>query len=117
MSVHLLAQVMKLDVDAELKVRLFKMADNGNIDGIRKLGFSVEDENDSLPKNNQHTKSNISNSLRWKIWEYDNFTCKICGSRYDLTVDHILAESNGGETTIDNLQTLCRSCNSRKGAK
>lgn len=28
--------------------------------------------------------------------------------------DHIKPESWGGETSLDNLQTLCRSCNSKK---
>ena len=35
----------------------------------------------------------------------------------DLTLDHIIPESHGGHTTAENLQTLCRSCNSHKGRK
>lgn len=62
-------------------------------------------------------KTVIPTELRWEVWRRDNFTCKHCGSRHDLTVDHIIAESKGGPTTIENLQTLCRPCNSRKGAK
>jgi hypothetical protein len=31
-----------------------------------------------------------------------------------LVVDHIQPESRGGRTVADNLQTLCRACNSRK---
>lgn len=61
--------------------------------------------------------SQITEFLRWAVFERDNFTCKKCGSRSRLTADHILAESKGGEATMENLQTLCRSCNSRKGAK
>ncbi|MCW5775769.1 MAG: HNH endonuclease [Phycisphaeraceae bacterium] len=33
-----------------------------------------------------------------------------------LHVDHILAWSNGGETVLANLQTLCDRCNLGKGA-
>ena len=33
----------------------------------------------------------------------------------NLTLDHILAKSNGGSDHIDNLQLLCGACNSMKG--
>lgn len=47
----------------------------------------------------------------------DNFKCGICGavpainSDIELQVDHIIPWSKGGETTFDNLQTLCSRCN------
>jgi hypothetical protein len=62
-------------------------------------------------------KTVIPEPLRWEVWERDNFTCLHCGVRRFLTIDHIHPESKGGELTLDNLQTLCRSCNSRKGAR
>lgn len=62
-------------------------------------------------------KEMISAALRWAVWERDDFTCKACGTRRNLSIDHIVAESKGGAMTIDNLQTLCRPCNSRKGAR
>ena len=61
------------------------------------------------------SKTKISASKRWAVWERDNFTCQICGSRRFLSVDHIIPESKGGKLNMDNLQTLCRTCNSRKG--
>ncbi|HEU0173990.1 MAG TPA: HNH endonuclease signature motif containing protein [Blastocatellia bacterium] len=40
-----------------------------------------------------------------------------CGVTEDLTLDHIIALSRGGTDDLSNLQFLCRSHNSQKGAK
>ena len=43
--------------------------------------------------------------------------CLACGrGDLPLTVDHVIPLSKGGLNTIDNIQPLCRSCNSSKGA-
>lgn len=63
------------------------------------------------------SKKTIPADLRWAVFERDNFTCQECGSRRLLTADHLVPESLGGETTMPNLQTLCKSCNSKKGSK
>ena len=58
----------------------------------------------------------IPDPLRWEVWSRDNFTCLCCGSRMFLVIDHVHPEAHGGKTVIDNLQTLCQPCNSRKNA-
>jgi len=40
--------------------------------------------------------------------------CIQCGTKEDITVDHIIPLSKGGSNHISNLQPLCRSCNSKK---
>ncbi len=63
------------------------------------------------------TKLIIPNALRWAVWERDGYKCLACGSGYYLTVDHVLPESTGGETSLANCQTLCYRCNTKKGSK
>ena len=58
----------------------------------------------------------IDPELRWAVFRRDGYSCISCGSEYDLSVDHIYPVSRGGGNDPDNLQTLCRTCNSRKGA-
>ena len=56
-------------------------------------------------------------AVRFFVFERDGYRCRHCGSAEDLTIDHIHPQSRGGGHTEDNLQTLCRPCNSRKGAR
>ncbi|MCA1670595.1 MAG: HNH endonuclease [Thermomicrobia bacterium] len=55
--------------------------------------------------------------MQKRVWERDLYRCCECGTHLDLSVDHIIPESRGGNLDLDNLRTLCRSCNSRKGAR
>lgn len=57
----------------------------------------------------------ISNKLRKMVYERDHCRCVTCGATDHLSLDHIIPWSLGGEDTMENLQTMCRSCNSRKG--
>lgn len=66
---------------------------------------------------NNNRKAPIPADVRWLVWERDNFTCQKCGSRKNLSIDHIIPESKGGEATMENCQTLCKTCNSSKGAR
>jgi len=47
------------------------------------------------------------------IYERDK-ACVYCGSKEDLTIDHVVALNDGGSHKQDNLVVACRSCNSRK---
>lgn len=64
-----------------------------------------------------YVKKPIHAKLRWAVFRRDGYRCVVCGCDEDLTADHIIAEVNGGKATIDNLQTLCRPCNSKKGVR
>lgn len=62
-------------------------------------------------------KKPIPRRLAKRVFERDGYRCVTCGDHHDLTCDHITPESKGGAATFDNLQTMCRPCNSRKGTK
>lgn len=72
---------------------------------------------DLIPRTSLPQHRGVSSDLRWQVWDEDDFTCVNCGSRRHLTVDHVVPVSKGGTDDRANLQTLCRSCNSRKGAR
>lgn len=63
------------------------------------------------------TSRNINLRMRWTILKRDNFCCKKCGrspakdTSIILHIDHVLPWSRGGETEIENLETLCDRCN------
>jgi HNH endonuclease len=71
----------------------------------------------NAPRDRQNNRKTLSATKRLEIWQRDGFKCVECGSETSLTVDHILAVSKGGTNDDSNLRTLCKSCNSRKGAR
>ncbi len=85
---------------------------------------------DGLPKHPQppeadgahRTPRDPSVRLRFRVLQRDRFCCCACGASPATTpgttlhVDHVVPWSKGGQTAIDNLQTLCEKCNLGKGA-
>ena len=65
----------------------------------------------------QQARLAITNEQRWRVYRRDGYRCRLCGATDDLTLDHVqpLARTRPKSWVRDNeLQTLCRSCNSRK---
>lgn len=52
---------------------------------------------------------------RQNVFKRDNHECQYCGSKKDLTLDHVIPKSKGGKSTWTNLVTACKKCNARKG--
>jgi 5-methylcytosine-specific restriction endonuclease McrA len=52
---------------------------------------------------------------RRAVFARDDWTCQYCGSRTQLTVDHVVPRSKGGASTWDNIVASCAPCNRRKG--
>lgn len=63
------------------------------------------------------TSRDINLRLRFLVMQRDNFKCCLCGASpakdpsIELNIDHIVPYSKGGETVLENLQTLCSRCN------
>ena len=54
---------------------------------------------------------------RFNVFLRDRFNCQYCGSDDDLTFDHLIPRSRGGQTRWDNVTTACAPCNLAKGGE
>ncbi|MEO1352574.1 MAG: HNH endonuclease [Cyanobacteria bacterium J06635_15] len=54
---------------------------------------------------------------RREVLRRDSHTCQYCGSKKQLTLDHVVPRSQGGPHTWDNVVTACAPCNAHKGAR
>jgi 5-methylcytosine-specific restriction endonuclease McrA len=62
-----------------------------------------------------HYRSSGLRVNRQRIFKRDGNECGYCGSKKDLTIDHVLPRSKGGKNTWENLVTCCSKCNLKKG--
>lgn len=51
---------------------------------------------------------------RFNLFLRDGFECQYCGSKGDLTFDHVVPRSRGGVTSWENVVAACSPCNLRK---
>ncbi len=52
-----------------------------------------------------------------RVFFRDNYTCQYCGVRFperELTLDHVIPKSRGGDASWENQATACKACNNRK---
>jgi 5-methylcytosine-specific restriction endonuclease McrA len=64
-----------------------------------------------------YAKISQNKPSRTMIYKRDGHKCQYCGSTRELTIDHIIPRSRGGEDTWENLVVACMPCNMRKGNK
>jgi hypothetical protein len=75
----------------------------------------------------KYKKQNISKTLRISVWnkyfgeDVGKNKCMCCNiteiTQLKFHCGHIIAERNGGETSIDNLVPICESCNKSMGTQ
>ena len=101
---------------------------------IRRHSISIEKRHEYYKRNyKNHYETYIRNNFKrrsilktlgvytkqeWdQLCEYFGHVCVCCYETKPLTRDHVVPLSKGGTNTIENLQPLCKSCNSRKNDK
>lgn len=88
-----------------------------SVDTIKKQSFAAPDNVCSNVYVSHKTRREIGLRLRFRVMARDNFKCCLCGKSPALDpavvlhIDHIHPYSKGGETIMENLQTLCSECN------
>lgn len=85
---------------------------NGNQEDVSRF------EDEVFPYQEMRRKFQKERHVLFAIVEKrDGRFCRNCKTTHGLSVDHIVALVNGGTNDPDNLQILCKSCNSRKGSR
>ncbi|MCD6451660.1 MAG: HNH endonuclease [Acidobacteria bacterium] len=57
---------------------------------------------------------------RTNVFIRDRYRCQYCGKEFpasELTLDHVIPLTRGGDHSWENLVTACKGCNNRKGAR
>jgi hypothetical protein len=91
--------------------------EENSIKNYMEENINYSEKNIVIKNNLRKTPRNINLKLRFKVLLRDNFKCCSCGASpaknpiVELHIDHIIPWSKGGETVINNLQTLCSKCN------
>ena len=73
---------------------------------------------DLLPKRTDLRKRTDDAEMRLRLYKQQGKKCKICEEEFKpqiMELDHIIAKAKGGQDVDENLQMLCRQCNSSKG--
>ena len=102
---------------SEYRARYFRQEDD---DWVRTVSSEIQVprvirllDYDKLPK--QTVKFNRRN-----IFARDHNQCQYCGKKFptsELSLDHVIPRSQGGQSTWENIVCACVACNVRKGGR
>jgi len=93
------------------------------VDVYSEIDIRAPSESFKLPKIlrlfGRHRSGQQVKLTRFNLFHRDHFTCQYCLRVFhlkELTVDHIIPISRGGQSTWENLVTACSKCNGKKGS-
>ncbi|MCS6976665.1 MAG: HNH endonuclease [Gemmatales bacterium] len=102
---------------SEFRAKYFRQEDD---DWVRTVNSEIQVprvirliEYDRLPR--QTVKFNRRN-----IFARDNNQCQYCGKKFpttELSLDHVVPRSQGGQSTWENIVCCCLACNVKKGGR
>ncbi len=103
----------KKDIDTDaLENRIKELLEDDDVTNPKGIFFYLFDGNEkhlSIRK--------FDNKMKRKVFEQQDCMCKKCGKKItfeEAEADHITPWSQGGHTTLENCQILCKDCNRRK---
>jgi len=82
------------------------------------VSLRPEDASQDTTEPARYPRRPVPPKLRLAVFQRDGHRCVSCGATAGeraLHADHKIPVAKGGETTLENLQTLCEDCNIGKG--
>jgi hypothetical protein len=103
----------------ELCAESFRLTEKGREWNPNRMGHVSAYQPPVQPPRRRTKKKPIPSGLRARVFARDGHVCLRCGCSVlmRLRADHVIPESKSGGASLDNLQTLCMSCNSWKGVQ
>lgn len=106
----------------------FKLDWNDSLKVCKELGFNYTGQNIQriaqdifksfhIRGNRKCLRKILDRTYRKKIFKEEHKKCNSCKVKCqfkDIEIDHVLALSNGGDNSRDNLQVLCKTCHDHK---
>jgi predicted Zn finger-like uncharacterized protein len=116
MNINCYSEYVKVNATIQKASGYYKVKDPEVASEI--LLFLLKKVNMHVVEQSDITKSrHIPQDVKINVWQRDGGRCVYCGAEDYLEFDHIIPFSKGGSSTEQNIQLLCRRCNSQKGAE
>lgn len=103
---------------SELRIEIGEVDDHE--DWVRAVNFTIQVPRVIRLLTNDRFPNNLVKFSRRNIFLRDENCCQYCGRRFnqhDLSLDHVVPRSRGGETSWENIVAACLKCNVRKGGR
>lgn len=83
---------------------------------LSKWGSNKENQTKRSERLSEARRKGTHTKEQWEEMKLFFGECVKCGNTHELVKDHIIPIYQGGSDALSNLQPLCKSCNSSKGA-